>query len=239
VNPSPKPTHPNELREPSMSRNFYSIWGNCGETVSYLIERVHNAGGNLVKVKGLNGFNKFGRGTFKKNSLDGFLAIFQNPPQNIQLIRIAIDGIHEFVLELHPNGDFVLHQGYQGEGSGSYNAFWWADIGNDEDTKKIKTKETPKSLDKLRNSYGKSQVLNFDTLSTLLGLMAQFLNESNDETWDVLPFLPGGLRPVDEYDFQVEVWEVLSPEVALEAIHDGGPFLTTGVLREAWEDRNK
>ena len=198
------------------------MFANCGDAASHLIGRVHHKGGKVelfAKEEGLTGREGAKR-------LSALLSAHHDFPA---LINVITPVLHEFVVELRPDGQALLQQGYQS----AYDALWWAGLPGGRSSLSGKDHEVMRAM---RSSWGEGKPI---VLANLVTLLSDFMVEPSlkdaGQAWRKLPFLPSEkLNDGGEPTWQVRVWLVRAPEQAIDALtNEKTSWVTTAVLREA------
>ncbi|MDI5936973.1 MULTISPECIES: hypothetical protein [unclassified Micromonospora] len=190
-------------------------WANCGKTAENILSELKKKHPTFVGGIESGKREKVGSGAGKR-----LLELLREvPPQGqILLLDCTIPFVHTFLLEVHPNGNRYLCQGYQG----AYYASWWTGkdeggllFGEQQDNKI--SNDDRERLSRTRDDWGLGRSVNpnrYDETVVLLaeafdkaalpdigkgddGLEVEKLNREELAAWDVfakywlgLPFCP-------------------------------------------------
>lgn len=243
--PPPEPTTAENYKK--HEGLFSAAWGACGPTAASLLGRLNDLG---VRMEQRSKKRYAGSAGGKE-----LIELIGADVKQVTLLNIYDPSIHEFTLELHPDGKAVLHQGY----IGAYSALWFAGLQelSDEELRGTLSAATTsygeqsakygaavssdrlgtlkKEIMRIRDEYGRGQVLDRDKLRAFAETLGVFVgaghanNPTASEAWKRLPFQPAkdiAQLGARELAFEVATWVVT----------DRGPmtaeWMTSAVLRE-------
>ncbi len=184
-------------------------WANCGETAKNVLTRLRvNYGATISHMTS---------DTFTAATIAGLnAALTQTPPGagEIYILDCDLQGVHNFLVEVHSNGDRYLIQGYQG----AYSAPWWVSDGLYEPT-------APESdladVVNLRPVWGAGVNIGA-TYANLLPILATLVQQgysaahAGATAWPQLPFKPSDPAPTKIRDLpylQVDRFVLRNPGV--------------------------
>jgi hypothetical protein len=190
-------------------REISMTWSNCGETAKNVLARLRaNYGATISHVS---------KDTFTSNNIAGLNgALMRVPPgaHQIYILDCDLQGVHNFLVEVHSNGDRYLVQGYQG----AYSAPWWVSDGLYEPTN---PETNLADVVNLRPQYGNRVNIAgvYPNLVPILAALVQHgynTDYAGTPAWRQLPFKPSDPAPTKIHDLpylQVDLFILRNPQV--------------------------
>jgi hypothetical protein len=164
----------NRARYLTWSQDRALIFGNCGRTAEYARLWLTGRYGAVLAPAGLPQAFALGAGA----GLTAWLTTLPAAGQ-VHLLDCQWRNLHNFLVELHPNGTAYLAQGYQG----AYSALWWETnaVVDQVNGTRVANREA------IRTAWGGGQAID---LAALAGLLTNFVNVRSALNWAALPFDP-------------------------------------------------
>jgi hypothetical protein len=192
-------------------RNMSVVWGNCGMTTLNVMARLRNNYGATISLTD--------RVTFTKDTSDGLKAAMTRKPTEsgeIFLLDCDLQGIHNFLVEVHSDGKCYLIQGYQG----AYTAVWWVSAGLADPAI---DKPVPSALVGIRSGSGGGQNIS-GSYEKLTALLLSIVNDGfnvlvdGSKAWRQLPFYPDDPAPAKISDLpylKIDLYRIRNPQAVL------------------------
>ncbi|WP_229404897.1 hypothetical protein [Micromonospora sp. NBRC 110038] len=151
-------------------------WANCGKTAENILAELRKKHPTCADGIEAGTREKVGSGAGKD-----LLKLLRKVPQEGQILLLdcSFPSVHTFLLEVHPNGNRYLCQGYQG----TYYASWWTGkdeggllVGEQQD-KKI-SNEDRERLRRTRDDWGLGRSVNPNRYDDTVVLLAKAFDEA-------------------------------------------------------------
>lgn len=163
------------------SQDLGVMFGNCGRTAEYVRVWMAERYGATVQDDGGE--------TFAPGAAAGLTAWLTTRPAagSVHLLDCLWRNLHNFLVELHPDGTAYLVQGYQG----AYSALWWMTdaVVDLVSGRRVADREA------IRAASGGGRPID---LTALGGALTTFVNDRSRDHWRALPFDPVQTPPVTE-----------------------------------------
>ncbi|MGW1062391.1 hypothetical protein [Micromonospora rubida] len=154
-------------------------WANCGKTSDNILFELKKLHPQLT-----DGITSGERLTFPAGKGEAARKALSAMPQQGQILLLdcTFPLVHTFVLEVHPNGNRYLCQGYQG----AYFASWWAGkdnngliIGKEQD--RDITEADRKRLNETRDGWGLGRAIPVDRFEAMVLTLAKALDIAGEQ----------------------------------------------------------
>ncbi|HEU5157509.1 MAG TPA: hypothetical protein VFU43_10975 [Streptosporangiaceae bacterium] len=209
-------------------------WANCGETAKNVITRLRANYGATISFVARDDFT-----STHMAGLNG--ALMRVPPgaQEIFILDCDLQGAHNFLIEVHSNGDRYLVQGYQcqDQSSGdrdSYSAPWWVSDGLYEPTY---PDSDLSDVANLRPQWGNRANIAglYGNLVPILAAVVQHgftATHAGAPAWPQLPFKPSDPSPMKTTEpplLRVDLYALRNPQ----AVYANMPGVNGSVCAQA------